>query len=145
MLLYLLVVIVITYSYCIYLVYINYIYGKTIYARYRLSIYNNSGCYLVSRRIIEGPIVKVGTRSGNGGHVIIPEHWIGKKIRCSIIEEAEGDNSYSNNNNNKTQQHQPHATNKTIEDKFISRVAKEVGDNYITRPTRARASSSKGK
>ena len=141
------VVVVITYSYCIYLVYINYIYGKTIYARYRLSIYNNSGCYLVSRRIIEGPIVKVGTRSGNGGHVIIPEHWIGKKIRCSIIEEAEGNNSYSNNNNNnnKTQQHQPHATNKTIEDKFISRVAKEVGDNYITRPTRARATSSKGK
>jgi putative transposon-encoded protein len=96
---------------------------------------------LVSRRIIECPIVKVGTRSGNGGHVIIPEHWIGKKIRCSIIGEAEGDNSYSNN---KTQQHQPRATNKTIEDKFISRVAREVGDNYITRPTRARASS-KGK
>ena len=35
---------------------------------------------MVSRRIIEGPIVKVGTRSGNGGHVIIPEHWIGKKL-----------------------------------------------------------------
>ena len=102
---------------------------------------------MVSRRIIEGPIVKVGTRSGNGGHVIIPGHWIGKKIRCSIIEEAEGDNSYSNNKDiNKTQQHQPHATtNKTIEDKFISRVAKEVGDNYITRPTRPRASGSKGK
>ena len=66
-------------------------------------------------------------------------------LRRSIIEEAEGNNSYSNNNNNKTQQHQPHATNKTIEDKFISRVAKEVGDNYITRPTRASASSSKGK
>ena len=73
-----------------------------------------------------------------------------KSLRCSIIEEAEGNNSYSNNNNNnnnnnKTQQHKPHATNKTIEDKFISRVAKEVGDNYITRPTRASASSSKGK
>ena len=77
--------------------------------------------------------------------MIIPGHWIGKKIRCSSIEEAEGDNSYSNSNN-KTQQHQPHATtNKTIEDKFISRVAKEVGDNYITRPTRPRASGSKGK
>jgi hypothetical protein len=54
---------------------------------------------LVSRRTIEGPIVKVGTRSGNGGYVIIPEHGIGKKIRYGIIEEAEGDNSYSNNDN----------------------------------------------
>jgi hypothetical protein len=95
---------------------------------------------LVSRRTIEGPIVIVGTRSGNGSHVIIPEHWIGKKIRCSIIEEAEGDNSYSNDNN-KTQQHQPRATNKTIEDKFISRIAQEVGDNCITRPTKARTGS----
>ena len=97
---------------------------------------------MISRRIIEGPIVKVGTRSGNGGYVIIPEDGIGKKIRYSIIEEAEGDNSYSNNN--KTHQHQPRATNKTIEDKFISRIAKEVGDNCITRPTRARTGS-KGK
>jgi hypothetical protein len=99
---------------------------------------------LISRRIIEGSIVKVGTRSGNGGHMIIPEHLTGKKIKSSLIEEAEGDNSYSNNNNNKTQLHQPRATNKTIEDKFVSRLDKEVGDNYITRPTRAK-DSSKGK
>jgi hypothetical protein len=41
---------------------------------------------MVSRIIIEGPIVKIVTRSGHGGHIIVPEDWIGKKVRCTIVD-----------------------------------------------------------
>ena len=41
---------------------------------------------MVSKIIIEGPIVKMVTRSGNGGHVIVPEDWIGKTVRVTPID-----------------------------------------------------------
>jgi hypothetical protein len=46
---------------------------------------------MVERRIIEGAIVKKATRSGNGGHVIVPESWIGEMIRCVRVTNEEGD------------------------------------------------------
>jgi putative transposon-encoded protein len=46
---------------------------------------------MVERRIIEGAIVKKATRSGNGGHVIVPESWIGEMIRCVCVTNEEGD------------------------------------------------------
>ena len=43
---------------------------------------------LVSKIRIEGPIVKEVTRSGHGGHVIVPEDWIGKTVRVTIIDDG---------------------------------------------------------
>gem|GEM_PF-1359667 len=53
--------------------------------RYIYSVYTIHA--MVSRIIIEGPIVKVVTRSGHGGHVIVPEHWIGKTVRVSFVDQ----------------------------------------------------------
>jgi len=43
---------------------------------------------LVRKIRIEGPIVKEVTRSGHGGHVIVPEDWIGKTVRVMIIDDG---------------------------------------------------------
>jgi len=47
---------------------------------------------MVSKMVIEGPIVKVVTRFGRGRHIIVPEHCIAKKVRCSIVDDTERTN-----------------------------------------------------
>jgi DNA-binding transcriptional regulator PaaX len=58
--------------------------------------------------------VKVVTRSGHGGHVIVPENWIGKTVRVVPIDNVSNVADQANTKQGR---------------KYLDKVSKEVGEN----------------